>query len=95
MRAENMDYGETMISLKIPPAVIEKIDTIAKIKCLNREDVIIYACTFYCQFYDMHAEEFPATMRSVFFNLARHDAEFRTLLRQVVQENPTEDANNQ
>ena len=41
------------------------------------------------------AKNFRATMRSVFFNLARHDDEFRKLLRQVVQENPIADINNQ
>ena len=88
-----MDSGETLVSLKIPTELIEKIDTIAKLKYLNREGVIIDACAYYCQFYDMHSEEFPETMRSVFFNLARHDAEFRKLLRQVVKDNPTAEFN--
>jgi len=42
----------------------------------------------------MKDERFPETMRSVFFNLARHDEEFRTLLRQVVKDNPAVDQNN-
>jgi metal-responsive CopG/Arc/MetJ family transcriptional regulator len=88
-----MDSGETLVSLKIPTELIEKIDTIAKLKYLNREGVIIDACAYYCQFYDMHSEEFPETMRSVFFNLARHDDEFRKLLRQVVKDNPTAEFN--
>jgi len=87
-----MEHGETNVSIKIPPSLLEKLDTIAKLKYLKREDVIIDACAYYCQFYDMRGEEFPATMKSVFFNLARHDDEFRTLLRQVVNEhvNPSQ-----
>ncbi len=90
-----MEDGETAISLKIPTALVEKLDTIAKNSYLTREGVIIDACAFYCQFYDMNSERFPETMRSVFFNLARHDDEFRKLLRQVVQDNPAADANKQ
>ena len=89
-----MDSGDTLVTLKIPTSLVEKLDTVAKLKYLNREDVIIDACAYYCQFYDMRSEEFPATMRSVFFNLARHDDEFRKLLRQVVQENPAADIDN-
>jgi len=90
-----MDHDDTPVSLSIPAALVEKLDTIAKMKCLNREDVIIDACAYYCQFYDMNSERFPETMRSVFFNLARHDDEFRTLLRKVVQENPAAENNPQ
>ena len=89
-----MEQGETNVSIKIPPSILEKLDTIAKLQSIKREDVIIDACAYYCQFYDMHSEEFPETMRSVFFNLARHDGEFRNLLRQVVQENPAADSDN-
>jgi len=89
-----MEYGEILVSVKIPTALVDKLDTIAKQKYINREDVIIDALAYYCQFYDMHSEEFPVTMRSVFFNLARHDDEFRKLLRQVVQENPAAESNN-
>ena len=89
-----MASDDTPISLSIPTALVEKLDTIAKLKYLHREDVIIDACAYYCQFYDMNSEQFPETMRSVFFNLARHDGEFRALLRKVVQENPTADTNN-
>lgn len=90
-----MDYDDTPVSLSIPAALVEKLDTIAKLKYLNREDVIIDACAYYCQFYDMNSERFPETMRSVFFNLARHDDEFRALLRKVVQENPAAENNRQ
>jgi metal-responsive CopG/Arc/MetJ family transcriptional regulator len=90
-----MEYDDTAVSLNIPTALVEKLDTIARLKYLNREDVIIDACAYYCQFYDMHSERFPETMRSIFFNLARHDDEFRTLLRKVVQDNPASDINNQ
>jgi len=89
-----MADDDTAVSLKIPTGLVEKLDTIAKQKYLNREEVIIDACTFYCQFYDMNSEQFPETMRSIFFNLARHDEEFRTLLRQVVQDIPSTDSDN-
>ncbi|MFA6364166.1 hypothetical protein [Methanoregula sp.] len=85
---------DTGVSMKIPTGLVEKLDTIAQQKYLNREDVIIDACTFYCQFHDMNSERFPETMRSIFFNLARHDDEFRTLLRQVLQDDPTTDSAN-
>jgi len=81
-----MSHDDTPVSLNISTALVEKLDTIAKLKYLNREDVIIDACAYYCQFYDMNSERFPETMRSVFFNLARHDDEFRALLRKVVKE---------
>ncbi|HVP97266.1 hypothetical protein [Methanoregula sp.] len=82
----------TAVTVSIPKALIEKLDTIAQIKYLNREDVIIDACAYYCQFYDMHSERSTESMRSILFNLARHDAEFRRLLRKVVQENPASDS---
>ena len=81
-----MSHDDTPVSLNISTALVEKLDTIAKLKYLNREDVIIDACAYYCQFYDMNSERFPETMRGVFFNLARHDDEFRALLRKVVKE---------
>lgn len=89
-----MPHEDTTVSLNIPTDLVEKLDTIAKQKYQNREDVIIDALAFYCQFYDMNSERLPETMRSIFFNLARHDEEFRELLRQVVQENPTADSDN-
>jgi len=89
-----MTRDDTTVSLKIPTGLVEKLDTIAKQKYLNRDDIIIDACAYYCQFYDMNREQFPETMRSVFFNLARHDGEFRTLLRQVLREDPTADSDN-
>ena len=90
-----MTQGDTEITLKIPAALVEKLDAIAKQKNLDRNEIIIDACSYYCQFYDMNRENFPETMRSVFFNLARHDDEFRTLLRQVIRNDPSADTNNQ
>jgi len=90
-----MTSGDTEVSLKIPTMLVEKLDTIAKQKYVNRDDIIIDACAYYCQFYDMHNERFPESMRTIFFNLARHDDEFRALLRQVLHNDPSEDANNQ
>ncbi len=89
-----MASEDTVVSLKIPVGLVEKLDTIAKQKYLTREDVIIDACAYYCQFCDMNSERLPETMRSVFFNLARHDDEFRTLLRQVLHNDPTTESNN-
>jgi metal-responsive CopG/Arc/MetJ family transcriptional regulator len=88
-----MSSDDTSVSLKIPAALVDKLDTIAKQKYLKREDVIIDACAYYCQFYDMNSERFPETMRSILFSLAQHDNEFRTLIRKVVKENQTEDSN--
>jgi hypothetical protein len=59
-------------------------------KYLNRADVIIDACAYYCQFHDMNSARFPETMRNVLFDLARHDGEFRKTLRDVIRENPSE-----
>ncbi|MGB8220763.1 MAG: hypothetical protein WCE46_10325 [Methanoregula sp.] len=89
-----MTQEETAVSLKIPTDLVDKLDTIAKQKFLNRDDIIIDACAYYCQFYDMNSERLPETMRNVFFNLARHDDEFRTLLRQVLHNDPTTESNN-
>jgi metal-responsive CopG/Arc/MetJ family transcriptional regulator len=89
-----MTQEETAVSLKIPTDLVEKLDDIAKQKSLNRDDIIIDACAYYCQFYDMNSERLPETMRNVFFNLARHDDEFRTLLRQVLHNDPTTESNN-
>jgi len=85
-----MTRDETEISLRMPTALVEKIDTIAKMKYLNRADVIIDACAYYCQFHDMNSARFPETMRNVLFDLARHDGEFRKTLRDVIRENPSE-----
>ena len=89
-----MTDKDTAVSLNIPTDLVEKLDTIAKQKFLNRDDIIIDACAYYCQFYDMNSERLPETMRSVFFNLARHDDEFRTLLRQVLRNDPTRESDN-
>ncbi len=89
-----MPQDNTAVSLNVPTDLVEKLDTIAKQKFQNRDYVIIDALAFYCQFHDMNSERLPETMRSIFFNLARHDGEFRTLLRQIVQENPVTDADN-
>ena len=78
----------TAVTVHIPKALMDKLDTIAQIKYLDRQDIIIDACAYYCQFYDMHSERTNESMRSILFNLARHDAEFRRLLRKVVQDNP-------
>ncbi|MGA2162652.1 MAG: hypothetical protein ABSG28_10735 [Methanoregula sp.] len=89
-----MTRDDIAVSLKIPTGLVEKLDTIAKQKYLNRDDIIIDACAYYCQFYDINSERFPETMRSIFFNLARHDDEFRTLLRQILRDDPTADSDN-
>jgi metal-responsive CopG/Arc/MetJ family transcriptional regulator len=89
-----MTPKDTAVSLNIPTDLVEKLDTIAKQKFLNRDDIIIDACAYYCQFYDMNNERLPETMRSVFFNLARHDDEFRTLLRQVLRNDPSMESDN-
>jgi metal-responsive CopG/Arc/MetJ family transcriptional regulator len=86
-----MTLNETAISLNMSSDLVEKLDTIAKQKSLNRSDVIIDACAYYCQFYDMHREESPQTMRSIFFDLARHDTEFRKTLRDVFHDEPLAD----
>jgi metal-responsive CopG/Arc/MetJ family transcriptional regulator len=85
-----MSQGETEISLRMPAGLIEKIDEIARMKYLNRADVIIDACAYYCQHHDMHNEWFPKTMRNVFFDLARHDEDFRQTLRELMREYPLE-----
>jgi len=83
-----MTKGETEVSLRMPAGLIEKIDAIAKMKYVNRSDVIIDACAYYCQHYDMHNEWGPKTMRNVFFDLARHDEDFRQTLRELMRDNP-------
>ena len=85
-----MSRSEIEISIKMPSGLVEKLDTIAKHKYLNRADVIIDACAHYCQFYDMNSEKYPETMRNVLFDLARHDGEFRQTLRDVLRDNATE-----
>ncbi len=82
-----MTRDETTITLTMPTGLVEKLDTIAKQKYVNREDIIIDACAYYCQFYDMNSERFPETTRTILFNLARHDDEFRTTLREVLHDN--------
>ena len=89
-----MTRDETAISLKMPSELVEILDTIAKQKYLERADIIIDACTYYCQFHDMNSERFPQTMRDIFFNLARHDDEFRKILREVLRDDPTVDSDN-
>ena len=84
-----MTREETTISVTMPTGLIEKLDTIAKLKYLKRADVIIDACAYYCQFHDMNSEQFPETTRNVFFNLARYDDEFRKTLREVLKDDPT------
>jgi len=85
-----MSRDETEISIRMPTGLVEKIDTIAKMKYQDRTDVIIDACAYYCQFHDMNSARFPETMRNVLFDLARHDGEFRKTLRDVIREDPSE-----
>ena len=89
-----MIRDETTISLNMPKGLVDKLDTIAKQKYLNRNDIIIDACAYYCQYYDMNSERFPETTRNILFNLARHDDEFRNTLRDVLRDGPAADANN-
>ena len=89
-----MTSHEISISLKMPSELVEKLDIIVKQKYLKRSDIIIDACAFYCQYHDMNRERLPETMRNVFFNLARHDDEFRKTLREVLRDDPTEDSDN-
>jgi hypothetical protein len=89
-----MTREETTVTLTMPTGLVEKLDTIAKAKYLKRADVIIDACAYYCQFYDMNSEQFPETTRNIFFNLARYDDEFRKMLREVLRDDPTGENNN-
>jgi hypothetical protein len=84
-----MTRDETDISLKMPAKLVEKIDFIANQKYLKRDDIIIDACAYYCQFHDMNSARFPETTRNILFNLARYDEEFRKTLREVLREDPT------
>jgi len=79
-----MTDDEPTMSLKLPSKLVEKLDAIAKLKYLDRSDIIIDACAYYCQFHDMNSELFPQTMGNIFFNLARQDDEFRKTLRDVL-----------
>lgn len=86
-----MAYGETDITIKMPVILLEKLDAIAKEKYLNRADVIIDACAHYCQYKDMNSAKYhEKTMRNVLFDLARHDNEFRKMLRDAIRDNPSE-----
>lgn len=84
-----MTRDETEVSLRMPTGLVEKLDTIAKMKYQNRADVIIDACAYYCQFHDMNSARFPETMKNILFDLARHDDEFRKTLRQAIREDPS------
>jgi len=90
-----MTRAETQITVSIPEDLVEKMDAIAKQKYLNRNDIIVDACAFYCQYYDMHNEQLPETTRNIFFNLARHDKEFRQTLRDVLRDGLNPDTENQ
>jgi metal-responsive CopG/Arc/MetJ family transcriptional regulator len=90
-----MTRDETAISLKIPTGLVNQLDTIAKQKYMERNDIIIDACAYYCQFYDMNNERLPETTRTIFFNLARYDDEFRKILREAIREDPGADLSNQ
>ncbi|NMB80177.1 MAG: hypothetical protein GYA23_13895 [Methanomicrobiales archaeon] len=85
-----MSREEIELTVRLPPALVQKLDQIAKFKYVHRNDVIIDACAYYCQFHDMNSEKMPETMRNVLFDLARHDGEFRQTLRDVLKENPLE-----
>jgi metal-responsive CopG/Arc/MetJ family transcriptional regulator len=89
-----MTQEETVITLKMPKGLADKLDTIAKQKYLQRNDIIIDACAYYCQYYDMNNEQLPETTRNIFFNLARHDNEFRKTLRDVLREGMASDDTN-
>lgn len=89
-----MTRDETPISLNMPTSLVEKLDIIAKQKYLERSDIIIDACAYYCQYYDMNSERFPETTRNILFNLARYDNEFRKTLREVLRDDTTQDSNN-
>ena len=89
-----MPRDETPVSLNMPNGLVEKLDTIAKQKYMNRADIIIDACAYYCQFYDMNSERFPETTRNILFDLARHDDEFRSTLREVLRDGTAGDSNN-
>jgi metal-responsive CopG/Arc/MetJ family transcriptional regulator len=89
-----MTRDETAVSLKMPTGLVEKLDTIAKQKYLKRTDIIIDACAYYCQFYDMNSERFPETTRTILFNLARYDDEFRKMLREVLRDDSTSNSDN-
>jgi metal-responsive CopG/Arc/MetJ family transcriptional regulator len=88
-----MTQEETAITLKLPKGLADKLDTIARQKYLQRNDIIIDACAYYCQYYDMNHEQVPETTRNIFFNLARHDNEFRQTLRDVLKDGMANDDN--
>jgi metal-responsive CopG/Arc/MetJ family transcriptional regulator len=90
-----MSREETVVSLKMPAELVEKLDSIAKQKYLNRDDIIIDACAYYCQYHDMNSEKFPETTRNILFDLARHDDEFRKTLREALHDGPGTNSNNQ
>lgn len=89
-----MTRDETTITLNMPAGLVEKLDIIAKQKYLERSDIIIDACAYYCQYYDMNSERFPETTRTILFNLARYDNEFRKTLREVLRDDQSPDSNN-
>jgi hypothetical protein len=89
-----MTRDETTLTIRLPATMVEKLDTIARQKYLERNDIIIDACAYYCQYYDMNSERFPETTRNIFFNLARYDNEFRKILREVLREDPTGEQGN-
>jgi metal-responsive CopG/Arc/MetJ family transcriptional regulator len=85
-----MTREEVDISLKMPTGLVDKLDEIARLKYLNRSDVIIDACAYYCQFHDMNKERFPETTRNILFDLARHDDEFKKTLRAALRDGPAD-----
>ena len=89
-----MTQDEVDISLKMPALLVEKLDIIANQKYLTRSEVIIDACVYYSLYHDMSKERFSQTTRNILFDLARHDDEFRRLLREALRSDTPRDANN-
>ena len=84
-----MTTGETTIPIRMPAQLAAKLDAIAHRKYLNRTEVIIEACSRYCQVQDLRDEQFPESTRNLFINLARYDDDFRKLLREALREDMT------
>ena len=85
-----MNHDVATISIILPSMLVENLDAIAKLKYLDRADIIVDACSYYCQFHDMNSEQFPETIRSIFYNLASHDDEFRKTLRDALLDDAIE-----
>ena len=86
------DHGETTFSISMPLKLVKNLDTIAMEKNLKEIDVIIEACTFYCDMHEMNNPPSPATMRNIVFELAHHDNEFRHTIREISHDNTNADS---